>query len=55
MILFTILVLMAVFLTFVAIMLFSVGGTVFMVIFADVIVCIAIVVAIIKGIFFKKK
>lgn len=54
MILFTILLLTAVFLTIFTVAAISVGGTVFVVLFADVFVCIFIIVWIMKRLFKKK-
>ena len=55
MILFTILLLILLILTVVTVLAISIGGSAFIVIFGDVIVCIFIIVWIIKKIFFKKK
>lgn len=54
MILFTILVIILVVMAILAVAILSIGGGIFMVIFADVIVCILLIVFIIKHIFFKK-
>lgn len=54
MILFTILVIILVVMAILAVAILSIGGSVFIVIFADVIVCILLIVFIIKRIFFKK-
>lgn len=54
MILFTILTIILVVMAILAVAILSIGGGVFMVIFADVIVCILLIVFIIKRIFFKK-
>lgn len=54
MILFTVLVIILVVMAILAVAILSIGGGVFMVIFADVIVCILLIVFIIKHIFFKK-
>ena len=54
MILFTVLVIILVVMAILAVAILSIGGGVFMVIFADVIVCILLIAFIIKHIFFKK-
>ena len=54
MILFTVLVIILVVMAILAVAILSIGGGVFMVIFADVIVWILLIVFIIKHIFFKK-
>ena len=54
MILFTVLVIILVVMAILAVAILSIGGGVFMVIFADVIVWILVIVFIIKRIFFKK-
>lgn len=55
MILLTILFLMLAMLAILAIILVSAGGAVFMVIFADVIVCIAVVIGIIRFLIRRRK
>lgn len=55
MILFTILALVALFLIIFTVVAVSIGGAVFVIIFGDIIVCIAIIVWIIKKILKKKK
>lgn len=55
MILFTILLLITIILTVVAITLITVGGSAFIIIFGDLIVCIAILVFIMKAITKKKR
>lgn len=54
MILFTILMLMIIMLTLITIIAFSVGGTMFILVFGDVIVCIALLIFI-AGLLIKKK
>ena len=54
MILFTILVIILVVMAILAVAILSIGGGVFIAVFADVIVCILLIVFIIKRIFFKK-
>ena len=55
MILFTILLIMILILSVVAITVISVGGSAFLVIFGDLIVCIAIIVFIMKHLIERKK
>ena len=55
MILFTILILMIIMLTLIAIIAFSMGGTMFILVFGDVIVCIALLIWIIKRLHNRKK
>ena len=55
MILFTILLLITIILTVVAIALITIGGSAFIIIFGDLIVCIAILVFIMKAITKKKR
>lgn len=55
MILFTILALILIALTIIAVAVLSIGGTIGMVIFGDLIVCIFIVLTVIKKVFFKKR
>ena len=55
MILFTILALILIALMVIAIAVLSIGGTIGMVLFADLIVCIFFVIMTIKKIFFKKR
>lgn len=54
MILFTILALIVIFLAVVAIAVLSIGGTIGIILFGDIIVCIAVVVWLIKKFVFKK-
>ena len=55
MILFTILLLTCIFLGVIAVFTISIGGTAFIVIFGDVIVCIALIIWIMKLIFKRRK
>lgn len=55
MILFTILILMIIMLTLIAIIAFSMGGTMFILVFGDVIVCIALMIWIAKRLYNRKK
>lgn len=55
MVLFTILMITLLILTAILILMFGVGGFILAIVFGDVIVCIAIIVFIIKKIFFRKK
>ena len=55
MILFTILILMIIMLTLIAIIAFRMGGTMFILVFGDVIVCIALLIWIAKRLHNRKK
>ena len=55
MILFTILILMIIMLTLIAIIAFGMGGTMFILVFGDVIVCIALLIWIAKRLHNRKK
>lgn len=55
MILFTILILTIIMLTLITIIAFSMGGTMFILVFGDVIVCIALLIWIIKRLHNRKK
>ena len=54
-IIFTILAIMAVMLIISAVLILSVGGATFIIIFGDVIVCVAIIIGILKRLFKRKK
>lgn len=55
MILFTILLLMLILLTVITVLAISIGGSVFVVIFGDVIICIFLIVWLLKRLVTKKK
>lgn len=55
MVLFLILALIAIILAIVTVVTVSIGGAAFIILFGDVIVCVFIIIAIIKRLFFRKK